>query len=87
MINTILTRIIGTKNERELKKIRPVVQQVGALEPALRALDDKALAAKTAEFKERIAKGATLDELLPEAFAVVREAAGACSTCGTSTCS
>jgi preprotein translocase subunit SecA len=73
MINTILTRIIGTKNERELKAIRPVVQQTTVFEPALRALDDRALAAKTAELKERIAKGATLDELLPEAFAVVRE--------------
>jgi preprotein translocase subunit SecA len=74
MINTILTRIIGTKNERELKGIRPIVQQVGSLEPALRALDDRALAAKTAEFKQRLAQGATLDQLLPEAFAVVREA-------------
>ncbi len=51
MINTILTRIIGTKNERELKGIRPIVQQIGTLEPTLRALDDRALAAKTAEFK------------------------------------
>jgi preprotein translocase subunit SecA len=73
MINSILTRIVGTKNERELKRIRPVVEQVGAFEPALRALDDRALAAKTAEFRERIAKGETLDALLPEAFALVRE--------------
>ncbi len=74
MINTILTRIIGTKNERELKRIRPTVERIGSLEPGMRALDDRALAAKTGEFKERLAKGATLDELLPEAFAVVREA-------------
>ena len=74
MLNTILTRIIGTKNERELKAIRPVLQQVGAFEDAVTALDDHALAAKTAEFKDRLAKGATLDDLLPEAFAVVREA-------------
>ncbi len=74
MINTILTSIIGTKNERELKAIRPMVQKVGALEPAMRALDDHALAAKTPEFKQRIAGGASLDDLLPEAFAVVREA-------------
>ncbi len=73
IINSILTRIIGTKNERELKKIRPMVQQVGAFEAALRALDDHALAARTADFKGRIAQGATLDDLLPEAFAVVRE--------------
>src|SRR5512138_2024752 len=74
MINTILTRIIGTKNERELKAIRPIVQQVGALEPAIRALDDRALAAKTVEFRERLARDESLDALLPEAFAVVREA-------------
>ena len=73
MINAILTRIVGTKNERELKRIRPVVEQVGAFETALRALDDRALAAKTVELRERIAKGASLDDLLPEAFAVVRE--------------
>ncbi|HUL77462.1 MAG TPA: preprotein translocase subunit SecA [Vicinamibacteria bacterium] len=73
MINSILTRIVGTKNERELKRIRPVVEQVGALEPELRALDDRALAAKTAEFRGRIGKGASLDDLLPEAFATVRE--------------
>jgi preprotein translocase subunit SecA len=73
MINHILTRVIGTKNERELKRIRPLVQRIGELEPGLRALDDNALAAKTADFKQRIAKGASLDDLLPEAFAVVRE--------------
>jgi preprotein translocase subunit SecA len=74
MINAILTRIIGTKNERELKAIRPMVQTVGALEAAMRALDDHALAARTLEFKQRIAGGASLDDLLPEAFAAVREA-------------
>jgi len=63
------------------------VAQVAALEPAVRALDDRALAAKTVEFRERIAKGASLDDLLPEAFAVVREGAGAPSTCATSTSS
>ena len=73
MINAILTRIVGTKNERELKRIRPVVDQIGAFEPALRELSDHALAAKTVEFRERLARGASLDDLLPEAFAVVRE--------------
>jgi preprotein translocase subunit SecA len=73
MINAILTRVIGTKNERELKRIRPLIQRIGELEPGLRAVDDQALAAKTTEFKERLAKGAPLDDLLPEAFAVVRE--------------
>src|SRR5512146_269051 len=74
MINTILTRIVGTKNERELKRIRPVVAQIGSFEPGLRELDDRALAAKTVEFRERLAKGAPVDDILPEAFAVVREA-------------
>jgi preprotein translocase subunit SecA len=74
MINTILTRIVGTKNERELKRIRPVVEQIGSFEPGVRALDDRALAAKTVEFRDRVARGASLDDLLPEAFAVVREA-------------
>jgi preprotein translocase subunit SecA len=74
MIDSILTRIVGTKNERELKRIRPIVQRIGSLEPAARELDDRGLAAKTVEFRERLAKGATLDDLLPEAFAVVREA-------------
>jgi hypothetical protein len=74
MINSILTRIVGTKNERELKRIRPVVAQIGVFEPALRELSDHALARRTVEFRERLAKGASLDDLLPEAFAVVREA-------------
>jgi len=74
MLNTILTKVIGTKNERELKAIRPLVQRVGALEPSLTGLSDAALAAKTPALKERLAQGAPLDELLPEAFAVVREA-------------
>jgi preprotein translocase subunit SecA len=74
LINTILTKIIGTKNERELKRIRPIVQRIGELEPSLRPLTDAQLAAKTVEFKERLARGQPLDDLLPEAFAVTREA-------------
>jgi preprotein translocase subunit SecA len=74
MINNILTRVIGTKNERELKRIRPIVQAIGAFEPELRPLDDAALASRTATFRERLAAGQKLDDLLPEAFAVVREA-------------
>jgi preprotein translocase subunit SecA len=74
MLNTILTKIIGTKNERELKRIRPTVQRIGELEPELLKLSDAELAAKTAEFKERLAKGQSLDDLLPEAFSVTREA-------------
>ena len=74
MINTILTKIIGTRNERELKRIRPLVQRIGELEPPLRALDDAQLARKTVEFRERLAQGQPVDDLLPEAFAVTREA-------------
>ena len=69
-----LTKIFGSKNERELKKLWPVVDQINSFEPALKALDDDELKAQTLRFKERIEKGESLDELLPEAFATVREA-------------
>ena len=74
MIDSILAKVFGTKNEREIKAMLPTVAAIGELEPAMRALSDIDLAAKTIEFKERIAQGATLDDLLVEAFAVVREA-------------
>jgi preprotein translocase subunit SecA len=74
MIGQLLAKVIGTQNEREIKRLRPRVAEINALEPAIQALTDEQLRAKTAEFRERIAGGATLDELLPEAFAVVREA-------------
>ena len=74
MIQTILAKIVGTQNERDLKKLRPIVGQVGAFEPAIQALTDEQLRGKTAEFRTRLANGETLDDLLPEAFAVVREA-------------
>jgi preprotein translocase subunit SecA len=74
MLNTILTKIIGTKNERELKSIRPLVHRIGELEAPLLSLTDAALQAKTAEFRQRMANGEDVDALLPEAFAVVREA-------------
>ena len=70
----IPTRLFGSRNERLLKQYAHVVAQVNALEPQIAALSDAALAAKTPELKQRYAAGATLDELLPEAFAVVREA-------------
>jgi preprotein translocase subunit SecA len=73
LINTILTKIIGTKNERELKAIRPIVQRINELEPSVLPLSDGELQARTAAFRERLAKGETLDDLLPEAFATVRE--------------
>src|SRR5438552_4710608 len=74
MIQTILAKIVGTQNERDLKKLRPIVGQVGAFEPAIKALSDDQLRGKTAELRQRFANGETLDDLLPEAFAVVREA-------------
>jgi preprotein translocase subunit SecA len=74
MIDAVLAKVFGTKNEREVKAMLPTVAAIGALEPELQQLSDIDLAAKTIEFKERIAQGATLDDLLVEAFAVVREA-------------
>jgi preprotein translocase subunit SecA len=74
MIGTLLAKVIGTQNERELKRIRPLVERVNAFEPSIQALTDEQLRGKTAELKERVARGETLDALLPEAFAVVREA-------------
>src|ERR1700719_4004330 len=74
MIQTLLAKVVGTQNERELKRLRPLVGEVNAHEPAIQALGEEQLRAKTAEFRERLAQGATLDDLLPEAFAVVREA-------------
>jgi preprotein translocase subunit SecA len=74
MFDPILAKIFGTKNERELKRIRPLVEAINALEPAMQGLSDQDLARKTVEFKEKLAQGATLDDLLIEAFAVVREA-------------
>ncbi|HEX5277418.1 MAG TPA: preprotein translocase subunit SecA [Fluviicoccus sp.] len=74
MFARLLSGIFGTKNERELKRMRKVVETINALETGLQALDDAALAAKTQEFRERFQKGETLDQLLPEAFAVCREA-------------
>ena len=74
MINTLLAKVIGTQNERELKRLYPLVGKISALEPSVKDLSDAALRGKTAELKQRVAGGATLDDVLPEAFAVVREA-------------
>ncbi|MBK7002398.1 MAG: preprotein translocase subunit SecA [Rhodoferax sp.] len=73
MAKNFLTRIFGSRNDRLLKQYRTVVARINALEPQLEQLTDDALRGKTQEFKDRIAKGETLDALLPEAFAVVRE--------------
>src|SRR4051812_1651574 len=74
MIGQLLAKVIGTQNEREIKRLRPLVAEISALEPATRALSDDQLREKTIEFRKRVADGATLDDLLVEAFAVVREA-------------
>jgi preprotein translocase subunit SecA len=74
IVDAILAKIFGTKNEREIKAMLPAVAAVGELEPKMRELSDIDLAAKTIEFKEKLAQGATLDDLMIEAFAVVREA-------------
>src|SRR5712672_1399 len=74
MLDTLLAKVVGTQNERELKRLRPLVAEIGALEPSIQGLSDEELRAKTAEFRARIAQGETLDDLLVEAFAVVREA-------------
>ncbi len=74
MLPKLLTSIFGSRNERLLKQYRKAVEQINALEPRFEGLDDAALCAKTDEFRQRIAQGATLDELMPEAFAAVREA-------------
>jgi preprotein translocase subunit SecA len=74
MLGQVLKKVFGSKNDRELKRMGKLVAQVNGFEPAISALDDAALRGKTDQFKQRLAQGATLDELLPEAFAVVREA-------------
>jgi preprotein translocase subunit SecA len=74
MIDVVLAKIFGTKNKREIKAIQPLVNAINDLAPAFELLSDIDLAAKTIEFKEKLAQGATLDDLLIEAFATVREA-------------
>lgn len=74
MISGILKKIFGSRNDRLIRQYTAVVRQINALEAGLAALSDEALRAKTDEFKRRFANGESLDALLPEAFAVVREA-------------
>ena len=69
-----LKKLLGTKNEREIKRIRQIVDRINALEPSIKSLSDDQLRQKTVSFREQLAKGALIDDLLPEAFAVVREA-------------
>jgi len=74
IVNTLLAKVIGTQNERDLKKIRPMVAEVNAKEPEIAKLSDSQLREKTEQFRQRLTAGESIDELLPDAFAVVREA-------------
>ena len=74
MFGALLRKIVGTRNDRLVRQYMRTAKQINALEPSLVKLDDAALRAKTAEFKQRLQEGASLDDILPEAFAVVREA-------------
>ena len=69
-----LEKIFGSYSDKEIKRIRPIVAKINELEPEMEKLTDEELKAKTPYFKERLANGETLDDILPEAFAVVREA-------------
>jgi len=73
MFEVALRKVFGTKHEREMKRLRPLVESINVLEPVMQKLDDAVLRRKTFELRERIDKGAPIDELLPEAFAVCRE--------------
>ncbi|PXF59441.1 MAG: preprotein translocase subunit SecA [Deltaproteobacteria bacterium] len=75
MIGNIVAKVFGTKHDREVKKLQPLVDRINSLESGIKALSDAELKAKTPEFKGRLEQGESLDELLPEAFAVTREAA------------
>ena len=74
IVDTLLAKVIGTQNERDLKRLRPFVAEINAKEPEIQKLSDEQLRGKTVEFRARLANGETLDDVLPEAFAVVREA-------------
>ena len=73
MASNILTKIFGSRNDRLLKTYRKTIERINALEPQYETLDDEQLRTKTQEFKDRVAAGETLDAILPEAFALVRE--------------
>ncbi len=75
MIGSLIKKIIGSKNERELRRIEPLIEEINSMESKIAPLSDDQLRAKTSEFKERIEQGKSLEEILPEAFAVVRETA------------
>ena len=71
MLDTLLAKVFGTQNERELKRVRPLVAEINSREPPLRVLSDSQLQAKTADFRAQVERGAALDAVLPDAFAVI----------------
>ena len=74
MISRIIAKIVGTNNERQIKRMQPIVEKINALESSIQSLSDEQIAQKTIAFKAQLAQGKSLDDILPEAFAVVREA-------------
>ena len=74
MLDAVLAKVFGTQNERDIKRMQPIIAAINAYEPAFEKLSDVELAHKTTEFKDQLAGGASLDDILPEAFAVCREA-------------
>src|SRR4051812_13307462 len=72
--DTVLAKVFGTKHEREVKAIRPLIAAINDLEPEMQAMSDEQLAAQTINFREQLAQGATLDDILVPAFATAREA-------------
>lgn len=87
MISSLLKKVFGSRNDRLLKQYRQTVARINALEPAMQALSDEALAAKTQEFRDRLGKGEKLDDLLPELSPSAARPRAACWACATSTCS
>ena len=83
----LFTKIFGTRSQREIRQIQPTVDKILGMEDAYKHLSEAELKAKTAEFKDRLAKGETLDDLLPEAFATVRRQRTGCWACGPIPCS
>ena len=87
MLSALARRLFGSANDRYVKSLGPIVSAINELEPELEAMSDEELRARTQRFKDRLADGAELDDLLVEAFATVREAANAPSASVISTCS
>ena len=78
IVDTLLAKVIGTQNERDLKRLRPMVAEISAKEPEIEALSDERLRGKTAEFRQRLANGETLDDVLPKRSRSSARRAAAC---------